>query len=58
MKTLTPWIVASNGMRVLLCEHCGERYEPTLPCSLTVILAILQAFKRDHRRCKARAKAS
>lgn len=36
----------------LLCTHCGETYNPTMPCPMGVMSAILKAYGKEHKRCK------
>jgi len=48
-----PWIVLADTGE-LRCERCGRSYQPTMPASVNVYLAICKAFTSDHRRCKPR----
>lgn len=36
----------------LLCLHCGDRYMPTFPSPLGMMIAIQKEFGKEHRRCK------
>lgn len=47
-----PWIVFSGSFGKLLCQRCGETYEPALPASINIYLAICKAFTSDHRKCR------
>jgi hypothetical protein len=33
------------------CLHCGQEYKISMPCPITVLSAICEAFTADHRRC-------
>jgi hypothetical protein len=44
--------VAMQGS-AFVCLHCGQRYEPAMPCPINIWLASSKAFQKDHRRCKA-----
>lgn len=35
-----------------LCTHCGETYNPTMPCPMGVMSAILKAYGKEHKSCK------
>lgn len=41
-----------NGGHLYECAHCGESYEPALPCPTPIMQAIWQAFATEHRLCK------
>lgn len=33
----------------LFCLHCGEHYDPELPISMNMFLAVVNTFKKEHR---------
>ncbi len=35
-----------------VCLHCGQRYRPTLPAPINVMVAMSRAFGRAHRDCQ------
>jgi len=37
----------------MLCQHCGEHYQPNLPIPINLIQALMKAFLKDHKRCKS-----
>lgn len=43
------------GTNTVICTHCGIRQEIAFPCSISVMLAIFEAFTKDHRRCEKTA---
>lgn len=43
-------VLRGNGFA---CIHCGQSYEPAMPCPMSVWAGAAKAFDKDHRRCKA-----
>lgn len=41
----------------LRCEHCGDRYALPLPCSVSVVAAVLRAYVDDHSGCRPRVES-
>lgn len=55
MKTNTDHVVLEK--QDCVCRHCGQRYTLHLPASVNLIVAIVDAFIRDHRHCQKREPA-
>lgn len=37
----------------LACTHCGDSYEPAMPCPIAIYTAIAKAFAEQHEGCPA-----
>lgn len=35
------------------CLHCGQSYEPSMPCPMDIYAASAKSFQKAHARCKA-----
>lgn len=38
--------------QALVCTHCGQTYQPTLPAPIDMFVAMSEAFVKQHRRCR------
>lgn len=50
-------LVFEANLQNLKCLNCGETYKMNLPASFEMVMAIVNAFKRTHRFCKAKENA-
>ena len=41
-----------NSKGTLLCPICKAEYTPATPAPMSVYIAILKAFQKDHNYCK------
>ena len=39
-----------------VCLHCGQRYAPSLPAPISVMVAMTNAFLRIHKNCQPQAR--
>src|SRR5208283_2142648 len=37
---------------VFLCRHCGGHYAPALPCPISLVAAMSEAFSKEHDECE------
>lgn len=47
-------VVLDNNVGAFLCLNCGQKYLPTMPCPLNMMVAMMRSFAAGHRRCKPR----
>jgi len=53
-------VVAQNlpdGAHRFLCKHCGESYDPVLPCPVYIFVAIMEAFGEEHSDCEPKVES-
>lgn len=48
-----PWVVTKEMGRCL-CMRCGEEYAIALPCRISVFVAAMRAFIKEHSACVER----
>lgn len=49
----TDHVVIDTRTQAFECRNCGASYKPNLPVPINLMVAMMQAFTKDHRRCKA-----
>lgn len=47
-----PLVLSPEEQMPLVCMHCGRGYTLTLPCSISMAVAVSRQFGKEHRRCK------
>lgn len=47
-------LVFETDLGTLKCLGCNEQYKMALPASFDMVMAIINAFKKTHRFCKAK----
>ena len=50
------WIVLNYAVQPsrLECRRCGASYTPSLPCAISMFVAVINEFTKTHKRCKER----
>src|SRR5690349_16387522 len=57
-RKATTHTIWHNVTKRAACLNCGDVYAPAMPVALSILAAILQAFGKDHRKCKPSARGA